>query len=92
MLVGEAEEILFEFVCECGRRRCYAMIPLTVGEYESVRRDAAAFVVAPGHEIASIEHVDRTHPRFTVVRKYHPEPIKIAVEQDPRRPRSGLSA
>lgn len=85
---GEAGELLFEFVCECARRRCYAMVPLTVREYETVRRDPAAFVVAPGHEIASIEHAEPVHARYTVVRKFHPEPIRIAVEQDPRAARS----
>ena len=60
------------------------MVPLTVREYEAVRTDPAAFVVAPGHEIESIEHVVEKHVRYAVVRKFHPEPIKIAVELDPR--------
>jgi hypothetical protein len=80
-----APEAQFEFLCECARRRCYAMIPLTVSEYETIRSDSAAFVVAPGHEIDSIEQVVRRQARYVVVRKFHPEPIKIAVELDPRR-------
>jgi len=81
-------EAQFQFLCECARRRCYAMIPLTVSEYETIRSDSAAFVVAPGHEIDSIEQVVRKQARYCVVRKFHPEPIKIALELDPRRART----
>jgi hypothetical protein len=42
-------------------------------------------VVSPGHEIDSIEHVVRRQAHYGVVRKFHPEPIKIALELDPRR-------
>lgn len=77
--------LTFEFVCECARRRCYAMIEMTVSEYETIRSDPATFAVAPGHEIESIEQVVRSEPRYSVVRKFHPEPIKIATELDPRR-------
>jgi hypothetical protein len=78
-------ETLFEFVCECGRRRCSTLVRLTVAEYEAVRGDAASFVVAPGHEIESIEQVVARNDRYVAVRKFHPEPIKLAVELDPRR-------
>jgi hypothetical protein len=82
---ADAPEAPFEFLCECARRRCYAMMPLTISEYETIRSDSAAFVVTPGHEIESIEHVVRRQARYCVVRKFHPEPIKIALELDPRR-------
>lgn len=78
-------ETSFEFVCECARRDCTTMILLTLDEYEHVRAEPASFVVAPGHEIESIESVTQHEARFCVVRKIHPEPIKAAVEQDPRR-------
>jgi hypothetical protein len=85
---ADGPEAQFEFLCECARRRCYAMIPLTVSEYETIRTDPAAFVVAPGHEIDSIERVAQREARYCVVRKFHPEPIKIALELDPRRART----
>jgi hypothetical protein len=84
----DGPETQFQFVCECARRRCYALIPLTISEYETIRSDPATFVVAPGHEIDSIEHVLRRQTRYCVVRKFHPEPIKIALELDPRRGRT----
>ncbi len=77
----------FEFLCECVRRDCQTMILLTLGEYEAVRADAASFVLAPGHEDESIERVTQDGPRFRIVRKIHPEPIRAAVELDPRRDR-----
>ena len=82
---SEAPEPVFEFVCECTRRDCRAMIPLTLCEYEGVRADSATFVLAPGHEIPSIERVTQREAHFCVVRKIHPEPISAAVELDPRR-------
>jgi hypothetical protein len=85
---ADAPEAPFEFLCECARRRCYAMMPLTISEYETIRSDSAAFVVTPGHEIESIEHVVRRQARYCVVRKFHPEPIKIALELDPRHART----
>ena len=82
---ADEPEAPFEFLCECARRRCFALVRMTVSEYETVRSDPASFVVAPGHEIESIEHVVRKHTGYCVVRKFHPEPIKIALELDPRR-------
>lgn len=84
---SDEPEAIFEFLCECTRRDCRTMIPLTLREYEAVRADSASFVLAPGHEIESIERVTLRDPRFCVVRKIHPEPITAAAELDPRRPR-----
>lgn len=78
-------EAIFDFLCECTRRDCDAMIPLRLVDYEAVRADPASFVLAPGHEIGSVERVTRREARFYVVRKIHPEPISVATELDPRR-------
>ena len=82
---SEVPEAIFEFLCECARRDCRTMVPLTLREYEVVRDDSASFVLAPGHEIDSIERVTRREARYYVVRKIHPEPISAAVALDPRR-------
>ena len=84
---SESPEAIFEFLCECARRNCRTMIPLTLREYEAVREDSASFALAPGHEIDSIECVTHREARFQVVRKIHPEPISAAAALDPRRPR-----
>lgn len=86
---SDEPEAVFDFLCECTRRNCRTMIPLTLREYEAVRDDSASFVLAPGHEIDSIERVTQRETRFYVVRKIHPEPISAAAELDPRRARRG---
>jgi hypothetical protein len=82
---SDEPEPTFEFLCECTRRDCRTMVPLTLREYEVVRADSATFVLAPGHEIDKIERVTQRQPRFYVVRKIHPEPISAAADLDPRR-------
>ena len=82
---SDEPEVIFDFLCECTRRDCRTMIPLTLSEYEAVRDESASFVLAPGHEIDSIERVTQRDTRFHVVRKIHPEPIDAAVALDPRR-------
>jgi hypothetical protein len=81
---GGEPDAMFDFLCECARRDCTQMVPLTVREYEGVRAEPVSFIVAPGHEIESIELVARREARFCVVRKIHPEPIRTAVDEDPR--------
>lgn len=52
--------------------------------YESVRRDPAQFVVAPGHELPEIEVVVLRTKDYQVVRKQG-EAAEVATEEDPRR-------
>jgi hypothetical protein len=77
-------EPLLEFLCECGKPVCFERLALTAMEYQAVRADPTTFVVAPGHEITSIEEVKVRHRRFTIVAKFHPESRKAARERDPR--------
>jgi hypothetical protein len=64
--------------CECARRRCLERIELTQAEYAAVRRDPAAFLVRPGHEITSIERVVKHTSRYLVVVKFHPVTRQVA--------------
>src|SRR6266568_2512205 len=70
---------------ECAKRACVDRISLSAEEYEALRRDPLMFVVAPGHQIASIEQLVAQNERFACVRKFHPEPSKSAREHDPRK-------
>ena len=81
---GAQPDLACEFRCECADRDCLARVGLTTAEYEQVRLDPTDFLVAPGHELASIERVVRRTDCFTVVTKFHPEPIRAAIEHDPR--------
>jgi hypothetical protein len=64
--------------CECANRGCVQLIELARREYESVRCDADAFLVAPGHEVPSIERTIRRMDGYLVVVKFHPETTRIA--------------
>jgi hypothetical protein len=46
------EETLF--FCECGDGNCVERVPLRLEDYESVRQDGAANVVAAGHDGARL--------------------------------------
>jgi hypothetical protein len=75
-----------EFSCECADTQCIEVVPLTVEEYEHVRRIPTHFIVAPGHVYADVERVvetDGVGNRYEVVEKYG-EAGLLAVELDPR--------
>ena len=82
--VSAPPSTIFEFSCECGRDRCDAQLPLTAAEYESVRRDSAHFVVAPGHEMTEAERVVARAGRFLVVEKVGNELRDAVHRSDPR--------
>jgi len=73
-----------DFVCECARLGCVERLPMTVQEYEHVRRSGGErFVVVPGHEDLSLEVVVETHDGYRVVEKIGVAAV-IAREADPR--------
>src|SRR5436853_6832355 len=38
------------FICECDRQSCHEIVQLSAAEYEAVRGNPRAFLLAPGHE------------------------------------------
>lgn len=58
------------FMCECGRIGCTTKLVLTVDEYERVRTGFDRFVIAPGHEIPSVDRVLERHDDHWVVAKH----------------------
>jgi hypothetical protein len=81
----EREPVTYEFICECRDRSCSTMLTLTTAEYDEVRSASDSFIVASCHEEESIERVVARRPRYLVVAKFHPEPIRLARATDPRR-------
>jgi hypothetical protein len=73
-----------EVVCECGDGQCVERLPISMDDYERVRKDPRRFVIAPGHDIPDVETVLERHDAFHIVEKIHPEPERIAEETDPR--------
>lgn len=81
-LVSDDEPM--EFLCECDDTECVEKISATPAEYEAVRAVATHFVVLPGHEDPSVEHVVQQTERFLVVEK-EGEAAHEALEDDPRK-------
>lgn len=38
-----------DFMCECARERCFAVVPLTVAEWTAATAEAGYFVIRPDH-------------------------------------------
>jgi hypothetical protein len=77
-----------EFSCECADESCTESIPLTIQEYEHIRRIPTHFAVKPGHVYSDLERVVETDgegTRFVVVEKFGQAGL-TAVELDPRSP------
>ena len=58
-----------EVLCECGAAGCIESVNITLAEYESVRADPGAFVIAPGHDNAEVDRVKAQGPDFLIVTK-----------------------
>jgi hypothetical protein len=80
-------ERMVPFICECADEACTTTVPLTMDEYEHVRRDAAQFFCEPGHEAAAGPWgiVVARRPRFVVVEKIG-EAGEVAEAMDERSP------
>jgi hypothetical protein len=73
------------FVCECADADCTNRIEATLDEYETVRADATAFLLCPGHADERVEAVVDRADDHEVVRKHHPQVEPVVRELDPRR-------
>jgi hypothetical protein len=80
---GGDGEHTFEFFCECSNTGCNLLLPMTVAEYEAVRKDPRQFIVAPGHELPEIEAVVARERTYQVVRK-EGDAAEFVAETDPR--------
>ena len=76
---------VFEFFCECSNADCNLQLPLTIREYESIRKSPTLFIVAPGHELPEIETVILKKADYQVVVK-RGEAADYVAEHDPRTP------
>jgi hypothetical protein len=73
-------------ICECSDPLCLERVgPLTIAEYEAVRRDAERFIITAGHQAADVERVVEKRASYWVVEKDEGVPADVARERDPRR-------
>jgi hypothetical protein len=80
---GIDDEHQFEFFCECSNADCNLLLPMTVPEYEGVRRNPVLFIVAPGHELPEIETVVLRRGAYQIVTK-RGEAADFVARRDPR--------
>jgi hypothetical protein len=82
-----------QFVCECARTDCRQIIPMSLDEYEEIRRRPDLFIVAPGnaHVFRDLERLFETRPTYWVVEKFGEAAVE-ATRLDPRRDERGVSA
>ena len=57
------------FVCECDDPACARAIELPLADYERAVKPPDQFVVAPGHEDPSVEHVIEQNHGYLIVSK-----------------------
>ncbi|MFN2388750.1 MAG: hypothetical protein ABR575_03985 [Actinomycetota bacterium] len=58
-----------DFVCECGKPGCFAVISMTYGEYENLRENPRWFGVLDGHDLPDLETVVQRCGPYNVVQK-----------------------
>lgn len=72
------------FLCECGNFGCSRTIALSLEAYAEVRRSFDRFLIAPGHELSTVDRVVERHEDYCVVVKRSGRPAELAKATDPR--------
>lgn len=57
------------FYCECADENCAKRVTISPQDYQAIHQNRRRFVIAPGHEVRSVEKVVEVTPNFTVVEK-----------------------
>src|ERR1043166_6532962 len=86
---GGVDQHKFEFLCECSNADCNLLLPMTVSEYEAIRKNPTLFIVAPGLELPEIGTVTLQRSAYQVVTK-RGEAAEYVTERDPRSRESDL--
>lgn len=73
----------FEFLCECSNADCNLLLPLTIPEYEAIRKNPTLFIVAAGHDLPEIETVVLRRGPYQVVVK-RGDAADYVTDHDPR--------
>jgi hypothetical protein len=78
-------EALDGVVCECADPLCLERVgPLSIAEYEKVRKDPRRFIIAAGHQSPDVENVVEKQQAYWIVEKHEGVPADVARERDPR--------
>jgi hypothetical protein len=60
---------IYEFICECSDPSCVERVSMSTADYERIRSEGNHFVLAAGHDVASIEQVIAANADHVVVEK-----------------------
>jgi hypothetical protein len=80
----DAEGAYGLFLCECGHVGCSTTIRIPLAVYEETRAAFEQFILAPGHEIVTVDEVLERRPDYLLVAKREGLPRDIAHATDPR--------
>jgi hypothetical protein len=78
-----AEDGKLAVVCECSHDNCMVLLPVSVEQYELVRRVPTRFFVSEGHNIPALERVVEQTADYVVVEKFGAA-APVAIRMDPR--------
>ena len=80
-----SSELVDGLICECSDQGCLERVgPLTISDYEAVRRDPRRFIIAANHQALDVESVIEMNPTYWVVEKLEGVPAEVARKRDPR--------
>jgi hypothetical protein len=58
------------FLCECSDPRCFARLPMTLEEFESLRASQSQYLMTPGHQLSG-GFILEQHDRVAVAEKLY---------------------
>jgi hypothetical protein len=67
------------FYCECADENCAKRVSISLNEYQRIHKNRRRFIIAPGHEVTSVEKVIAEYPDYTIVQKNVQPPEEPAV-------------
>jgi hypothetical protein len=78
-------DLIDGLVCECSDPQCVERVgPLTITEYEAIRKEPTRFIIAADHQAADVERVVERQRGYWVVEKHEGVPSDVARARDPR--------
>jgi hypothetical protein len=86
-LVGDIDDTVLQFVCECSNAKCRERISITPKEYINRHKNKSQFILVPGHHNPEIERIVNDCGKFIVVEKYKTPPYNVsgAVSNSPKK-------
>ena len=73
-----------DFVCECADPDCAHRVTAELDDYDLIREDATHFLIAPGHDVPTIERVVQRRGDYEVVEKFGAKVAEIVRALNPR--------